>query len=150
MTADIVQLILHIQRNEFDLSITADDQPDLQNIQEHYQAPGGNFWVATIAGQIVGTVALLNLGKGDYSLRKMFVKSQFRGSSLGVASALLRYAESWALDRGAGAIYLGTTDRFLSAHRFYRKNNYRELPKSNLPESFPLMSVDTLFFVKSF
>jgi hypothetical protein len=43
-------------------------------------------------------------------------------------------------------IYLGTTAKFLAAHRFYEKNGFEELLQSELPARFPLMSVDTKFY----
>jgi predicted N-acetyltransferase YhbS len=46
-------------------------------------------------------------------------------------------------------IYLGTTDRFLAAHRFYAKSGFREIRASELPASFPRMAVDTRFFAIS-
>jgi len=33
----VIDLIVAIQRKEFDIPITADDQPDLKNIPEYYQ-----------------------------------------------------------------------------------------------------------------
>ncbi|HEY6530220.1 MAG TPA: GNAT family N-acetyltransferase [Cellvibrionaceae bacterium] len=146
----IISLILHIQREEFGLSITLSDQSDLQNISEFYIENGGGFWVSKQGANIVGTIALLNLGGGQYALRKMFVKSGFRGSECCVAKNLLVYAEKWALiQKKATAIYLGTTERFVAAHKFYRKNGYIELDESMLPTSFPVMFVDKLFFTKA-
>ncbi|HVN38503.1 MAG TPA: GNAT family N-acetyltransferase, partial [Myxococcota bacterium] len=38
------------------------------------------------------------------------------------------------------------TSKFLAAHRFYAKNGFREIAKSDLPPSFPVMAVDDRFF----
>jgi RimJ/RimL family protein N-acetyltransferase len=43
-------------------------------------------------------------------------------------------------------IYLGTTAEFLAAHRFYEKNGFKEIAKSQLPPAFPIMAVDTKFY----
>ena len=43
-------------------------------------------------------------------------------------------------------VYLGTTAKFLAAHRFYEKNGFVEIDHSELPESFPVMVVDTKFY----
>ncbi len=146
----IISLILNIQRDEFDLSITLNDQPDLKNIFEFYIESGGGFWVFKHGYNIVGTIALLNIGGGQYALRKMFVKANFRGAEYCVAKNLLLYAEKWALlQRETAEIYLGTTERFIAAHKFYRKNGYIELDKTMLPISFPIMCVDKLFFMKA-
>jgi GNAT superfamily N-acetyltransferase len=66
-----------------------------------------------------------------------------------VAGNLLQHAEKWAKEHGAKSIYLGTTERFHAAHRFYRKNGYGEVTWSVLPEDFPVMFVDKLFFAKA-
>lgn len=146
----IISLILNIQREEFNLSITLDDQPDLKNIFEFYLGSGGGFWVFKHGSSIVGTIALLNLGGGQYALRKMFVKASFRGAKYYVAKSLLMCAEKWALlQREAAEIYLGTTERFIAAHKFYQKNGYIELERTMLPSSFPIMFVDKLFFMKA-
>ena len=34
----VIDLIVAIQRNEYNIPITADDQPDLKNIPEYYQS----------------------------------------------------------------------------------------------------------------
>ena len=146
----VISLILHIQREEFGLSISLSDQPDLENIFEFYIENGGGFWISKHGESIVGTIALLNLGGGQYALRKMFVKTGFRGSEYCIAKNLLAHAEKWALiQKKATAIYLGTTERFIAAHKFYRKNGYIELEKAMLPTSFPVMFVDKLFFMKA-
>jgi N-acetylglutamate synthase-like GNAT family acetyltransferase len=48
--------------------------------------------------------------------------------------------------QGIKDIFLGTTDKFLAAHRFYEKNGFAEVSKSELPPSFPLMAVDSKFY----
>ncbi|HMG04893.1 MAG TPA: GNAT family N-acetyltransferase, partial [Chthoniobacterales bacterium] len=72
-------LIIGIQRDEFQIPITLEDQPDLQDIPAFYQQGAGNFWVAVSDGEVVGTVALLDLGNHQAALRKMFVHATHRG-----------------------------------------------------------------------
>lgn len=144
----VISLILNIQRNEFGLDITEGDQPDLKNIQSFYQRNGGNFWVAIAGDVVVGTVALLYIGDESFALRKMFVRKEYRGRQSDMAGKLLSVAENWARAECAKAIYLGTTERFHAAHRFYCKNDYIELTQNMLPEGFPVMFVDKIFFGK--
>lgn len=42
-TQEIVDLIIPIQREEFNIQLTVEDQPDLLTIQEEYINTGGNF-----------------------------------------------------------------------------------------------------------
>ncbi|WP_022667856.1 GNAT family N-acetyltransferase [Desulfospira joergensenii] len=142
----LIDLIVHIQQNEFGLPITADDQPDLTNIPEFYQSRKGNFWVAEHGDNVVGSIALLDIGNQMAALRKMFVRKDFRGGQTGTAKKLLQTLISWARAKDVKEIYLGTTPRFLAAHRFYEKNHFIEIEKQGLPESFPIMKVDTKFY----
>ena len=98
---------------------------------------------------VVGTVALMKLKNDIYSLRKMFVHANYRGSHSGLAGALLKTAENWAKSKSGVKIVLGTTEKFLAAHKFYSRNGYQPLAEAYLPADFPIMAVDKLFFGKS-
>lgn len=142
----VAAVILPVQQAEFGIPITLDDQPDLRDIEGFYQRGSGNFWVAQVDGQTVGTIALLDIGNKEAALRKMFVAAPYRGREFGVAKHLLNELLAWATRHGLQSIYLGTTSKFLAAHRFYEKNGFVELSKSSLPESFPVMEVDSKFY----
>jgi N-acetylglutamate synthase-like GNAT family acetyltransferase len=142
----IADVILPIQREEFGLAITLGDQPDLNAIKDFYQAGLGDFWVARADGRIVGTIGLRDIGGRRAALRKMFVAEAYRGRGYGVAARLLATLLSAAKARGISEIFLGTTARFLAAHRFYEKNGFAEIDPVALPESFPRMAVDTKFY----
>ena len=85
----IIDLILTIQRDEFGFDIRAEDQPDLLNIANFYQTGSGGFWVALSDGDVVGTIALRDIGNNQGALRKMFVKDTHRGGKTSVAFRLL-------------------------------------------------------------
>ncbi|WP_265945545.1 GNAT family N-acetyltransferase [Dechloromonas sp. A34] len=144
--AGVVSVILPIQQIEFEIPITLDAQPDLKDIPGFYQRGDGNFWVALEAGQVIGTLALLDIGNHQAALRKMFVASSHRGPEHGVARELLRTLLAWCHARGLRSVFLGTTAKFLAAHRFYEKNGFREIARESLPESFPVMAVDSKFY----
>lgn len=142
----VVALILPIQQGEFSIPITLDAQPDLRDIPGFYQQGDGNFWVALDGGEVVGTVALLDIGERQGALRKMFVSANRRGPAAGVAARLLATLCEWCQVRGVREVYLGTTDKFLAAHRFYAKQGFREITRAELPARFPVMEVDSRFF----
>ena len=146
LLSGVVDVILHIQQSEFSIPITLNAQPDLLDIPGYYQKGKGNFWVALNGSEVVGTIALLDIGGGQGALRKMFVKEQYRGPKQGVAGRLLRVLLDWCNVNDVGELYLGTTPKFLAAHRFYEKNGFAEIKQSELPVSFPIMSVDTKFY----
>jgi N-acetylglutamate synthase-like GNAT family acetyltransferase len=139
-------LIVRIQREEFQIPITLEDQPDLQNIPAYYQHGAGNFWVAISEGEVVGTIALLDLGNHQAALRKMFVHASYRGPAQGVSARLLETLLEWARARGVKEVYLGTTEKFLAAHRFYERNGFQQITSLELPLTFPKMAVDTRFY----
>jgi len=142
----IIDLILNIQRNEFKIPITKEDQPDLSDIPNFYQSGSGNFWVALCGNQVVGTISLIDIGNHQGALRKMFVKAEYRGSRYNISKMLLQKLIAWSKERSYQEIYLGTTEKFLAAHRFYEKNSFIQIAKETLPEPFPIMKVDTRFY----
>ena len=142
----VISLILSIQQDEFAVPITLEVQPDLLDIPGFYQRNDGNFWVAVEGRTMVGAIALLDIGHQQAALRKMFVACSHRGAGYGVAAELLRTLLAWCRARGVRSIFLGTTAKFLAAHRFYEKNGFREVVKETLPQRFPVMAVDTKFY----
>ncbi len=66
-----------------------------------------------------------------------------------MAQRLFQELLKWAGEKQLRRIYLGTTEQFLAAHRFHEKNGFLQIAKSNLPGSFPIMSVDTKFYCLS-
>ena len=144
----VIDLIVPIQQEEFNIPITAADQPDLQQIPTFYQKDNGNFWLAIAEGNVIGTIALLDIGNQQGALRKMFVHNNFRGKTYGAGQLLLDTLFAWAQQKSYTEIYLGTTAKFLAAHRFYEKNGFVEITVPELPVSFPRMEVDVKFYRK--
>jgi GNAT superfamily N-acetyltransferase len=143
---DVPNLILQIQNDEFSIPIDLDMQPDLKNIAGFYQRSNGNFWVATCDHQVVGTIGLLDIGNRQGALRKMFVHKNFRGKERGVGQKLLNTLFNWCRQKQFSEIFLGTTEQFVAAQRFYEKNGFREILKASLPKTFPVMTVDVKFY----
>lgn len=152
----VAALIVPIQRDEFEIAITRADQPDLADVDGFYRKGVGEFWVATPADanadeHVVGSIALIDIGADMGGnrigvIRKMFVASPFRGPELKVAQRLLRHLIEHARAHGLARLVLGTTDKFLAAHRFYEREGFRVIPAETLPEAFPRMAVDTRFY----
>ncbi len=141
-----IDLILNIQQLEFGIAIAIEEQPDLLKIPEFYQTGKGNFWIAVDGGKTIGTIALIDTGNNQAAIRKMFVRQDYRGKEFAVGQRLLDTLLSWAKRQSIRELYLGTTELFKAAHRFYEKNGFANIPKSDLPPSFPLMAVDTRFY----
>jgi GNAT superfamily N-acetyltransferase len=142
--------ILAIQRDEFGVEVTAEDQPDLREVRSVYQSGTGGFWVAerpnAKGGRIVGTIGLIGFGEREGALRKMFVAAEARGAGQGVGAQLLAMLIDHARAQGIKAVTLGTVEKLHAARRFYDKNGFVAVLPENLPAGFPRMPVDTHFY----
>ncbi|EGB14282.1 GCN5-related N-acetyltransferase [Pseudodesulfovibrio mercurii] len=142
----IVELITTIQIAEFGVATSAEKQPDLRTIPDYYQYGAGNFWLAFEGDELIGTIALKDVGDGVCALRKMFVKKAWRGRERGVAARLMRTLLDHARAHGVREIFLGTVDVYHAAHRFYEKSGFVEVPRSGVPALVPLMDVDVKYY----
>ncbi|BAV05111.1 N-acetylglutamate synthase, GNAT family [Filimonas lacunae] len=142
----IVNLILPIQQIEFNVPITLEKQQDLLDIEKHYIGPGGNFWGVIHDNEVVGTIALIATGHNAGAIRKMFVKKEFRGKELGIAQQLLDELLRYCQQNNITDLYLGTVEILKAAHRFYERNGFQKISKEDLPDYFPFMQPDTIFY----
>lgn len=126
--------VLSIQNDEFKLGFTNSEQPDLLDIEKFYR--NGNFWTARINGEIIGTIGLQNLDNSNGVLRKMFVRSDFRGTELKIAQMLFDTLLDFAASINLKMIWLDTPSIAVASHRFYEKNGFIQTDKLNLPESY--------------
>jgi GNAT superfamily N-acetyltransferase len=142
----IIDLVLPIQQHEFQVAITLEDQPDLHDIESAYISPGGNFWGAFNAKDLVGTIALLRTGEHTAALRKMFVRQAYRGKTHGVAGALLEILKEYCREKGITHLYLGTAPQLKAAQRFYEQNGFVQIAVEALPQEFRRMPPDKIFY----
>lgn len=145
-TEPLISLILDIQQNEFNLPIKREDQSDLEHIPEEFQQGNSNFWIAVDGDQLIGTIALTDLGQHKGALRKMFVHKDYRGATHGLAKKLLDTLITWAKEKQFSDLYLGTADALQAAHRFYEKNGFVSVPRNEVPDGKYIMAVDTKFY----
>lgn len=143
---EVIDLILNIQQNEFNVPITIEEQPDLRDVAHVYQTNKGNFWIALDekTEAVVGTIALIDGQKGLGAIRKMFVRADTRGS--GIAQKLLDELLEWAQKHEFSELMLGTIERLVAARKFYVRNDFSLIDAQDLPPHFPRMAVDTLFY----
>ena len=142
----IVDLILPIQQDEFQVPVTLADQPDLLDIEAAYLSGGGNFWGAFDGELLIGTIALLKAGERMAALRKMFVRQAYRGKASGVAGALLKTLEDYCVEEGITDLYLGTVSQLKAAQRFYERNGFERVAVEDLPPGFPRTTPDKIFY----
>lgn len=145
----IINLILKIQVEEFGFITTINDPPGLESIVSFYQLNGGNFWVALDGEDVVGTIGLRILSNGQAAMKRMYVAKDYRGKNYGIAKLLLNNLIDLCQQKKIKELYLGTRAAYLAAHRFYEKNEFREVLKAALPAEFPIASVDTKFYKRN-
>lgn len=146
-TQQVVDLILPIQRDEFNIDISIEDQPDLLSIQEDYIDTGGNFWIALSDSRVIGTIALVKLENHCGAIKKMFAAKEFRGEKQ-VGKKLLDTLVTYCKSQGYVRLYLGTVDVLKAAQKFYKKHDFQLIDKSEMPKDYHLMDVDTVFFMR--
>lgn len=103
------------------------DDDDLSNIKEIYSGKG-NFWVALDGEDVVGTVAVRDMGNNIAKLKRMFVLVEYHGS--GIGKELLDCALDFAKKQGFTKIILNTHLLMHRAHRFYEKNGFIQTDKT--------------------
>ncbi len=143
----VIELVLRIQNDEFQLGITLSDQPDLSHINASYRDKGGGFWVAEKAGAIVGCVGLMALSPEIGVLKKFFVAQAFRGHEKGISSALFSALISFAPTRGLKSIVLDTPSVATRSHAFYRRAGFRPISKDELPVPYEYPDRNSLLFM---
>ena len=100
---------------------------DLSDVERHYLAPGGGFWVVEDGrGRIVGTCGLW-LDPDDPArceLRKMYLLPDWRGRGLG--GQLLEVALAHARTTGRTRVELETNRAMTAAIGLYESRGFRE------------------------
>jgi GNAT superfamily N-acetyltransferase len=142
----ILGLILPIQQIEFNVPITLEDQPDLLDIATHYYHTGGGFWGAKIDDELIGTIALIATENNAGTIRKMFVKKEYRGKETGTAQLLLNTLINYSREAEIKDLYLGTVDMLKAAHRFYERNGFERRTSEEMPSCFRRMGGENLYY----
>lgn len=98
---------------------------DVLQVEEHYLATGGEFWVIEHQSQIVGTGAYypVHRGKKAVEIRKMYLLPSVRG--LGVGKYLLEQLEAAISSRGFQQIWIETASVLVEAVKLYESNGYQ-------------------------
>lgn len=94
---------------------------DLDDAPVSYAA----LWIATQEDDVVGSVALRDLGDGTVELKRMYLRPDARGRGLG--KGLLRVALDWARAHEMHAVRLDTSERMVAAQRLYEAHGFRRV-----------------------
>ncbi|MFX0092254.1 MAG: GNAT family N-acetyltransferase [Candidatus Hodarchaeota archaeon] len=95
---------------------------DLHNVHSSYSKNKGKFWVIDHNNEIIGMVGIVLLEDTIAELKRMRVKSTYRGQGLG--KKLLTTAENYCRGLGITEIVLSTAKRLKIARKLYESNDY--------------------------
>jgi DNA-binding MarR family transcriptional regulator/GNAT superfamily N-acetyltransferase len=98
------------------------DREMLGDPERHVLAPGGAIFFARLAGEVIGTCALLCESPGVYELSKMGVDETFRG--MGAGRVLLAAAIAEFHRRGGQELFLESNSRLKTALRMYQQAGF--------------------------
>lgn len=144
----IIDLILKIQNDEYNINLSIDEQMDLLNIENEYVSNGGNFWITIdCEDNVIGTIGLLKLTDDVAVLKKFFVDSRFRGKDYSFGAKLYDKLLSFAKRKGFRYIILDTPSVATRSHNFYRKVGFRVIEKEELPAQYTYPDRDSLLFL---
>lgn len=128
---DIISLILGIQNGEAGINLSLEEQPDLLDIRKNYQENGGEFWIALSEGQLIGTIGLMMKERQCATMKKFFVKKEFRSRKVGLAlyHELIKFAKASDVRH----IILDTPSVAKASHKFYEKAGFHKVRAAQLP-----------------
>lgn len=102
------------------------DYEILQDPDTHLIRKGGRIFMASVNGEMVGTVGLKYLGPGVFELTKMAVDEKHQGKKIG--RALAEAAIAGAKGSGAQKIILYSNTKLHPAMALYHHLGFKEIP----------------------
>ena len=142
---EVIFLILDIQNNEAKISLSLEEQSDLNDIEHCYQAKGGEFWVALDEGKVIGTLGIMMRENHYAVMKKFFVKVEYRSKKVGLE--LYRQLIYFAKDAGVKHIILDTPSVAKASHKFYEKAGFYKTDVENLPVPYVYPDRDSILYM---
>lgn len=144
---EVINLILHVQNVEYGVGISAEEQPDILDIQSNYINDGGNFWVAlNDNGEVVGSIGLQKKTNEVAVLKKFFVYKDYRGKEFGIGKGLYQALLDFANKQGFLKVILDTPSKATRSHSFYKKVGFKKIDKEDLPIQYDYPDRNSLIF----
>jgi len=126
----VSRLINAIMADEFSADQAAYPTDDIDDIPRSYGGLGEAFFVATIDGQIVGTVAIKKEDERIALMRRLFVDRKHRKKQIGVK--LIERAVEFCEELGYGEMIFKTTSRMQAAILVCQKMGFVQRAKIEL------------------
>jgi len=110
-------------RQAFETYVDRSLAEEMGRVGAYYAERKGGFWVAVREGKVAGMFGLEPASADALELRRMYVAPAAR--RLGLARAMLRFAEDESRRRGAARLELSTSELQPAALELYRRAGYR-------------------------
>ena len=120
--ADGIRGLVADTLGEFDFELDPEFDADLDDPAVVYAA----MWVAVEGDEVIGSVALRDLGAGTVELKRMYLRPAARGRGLG--KQLLALALEWSREHGFDRVRLDTSERMVAAQRLYEAHGFVRVP----------------------
>lgn len=121
---EVNNFIISVFVDEYGFEEYRNELNEQKNIE--YIENGGNFWVAfDDDDNVIGTVALVKHNQTEAELKKLYVRSDYRGRGLSkeLYSKVLEKSKKEDYKR----IFLGTYDKLETAINFYLKRGFTKI-----------------------
>ena len=121
---EVNNFIISVFVDEYGFEEYRNELNEQKNIE--YIENGGNFWVAfDDDDNVIGTVALVKHNQTEAELKKLYVRSDYRGRGLSkeLYSKVLEESKKEDYKR----IFLGTYDKLETAINFYLKRGFTKI-----------------------
>ena len=102
------------------------DSEILEHPRDQVVEPGGQIFMALVAGLAAGTVALIPASEGVLELTKMAVSPEFQG--MGIGDRLMEKCVEYASHGEFRTIFLESHTSLQPALALYRKHGFVEVP----------------------
>lgn len=97
------------------------EEPQLNYIATYFSGKGGEFWVAELDDETVGSIGYTHQNS-EFELKHLYVDGEVRRR--GIASSLCQLVETAAATKGVQKIKLWTDTRFQEAHNLYERRGF--------------------------
>lgn len=145
----VIALILYLQNFGTGVSLSLDEQPDMNDIRNYYLKDGGGFWIAVDdTDDVIGTLGLMRKSGNCGVLKKFFVAPAWRGRERGVSGGLFAMLMEHAQKCGMKQIILDSPSVCHRAHEFYRKMGFELIGREQLPVQYDYPDRNSLLFLK--
>ena len=98
-------------------------------------------------GKIVGIIATRQFSQDITIIRRFIILKEYRRDGIGTLLFVKAYLQ--ALKNKSKQVMLASVTSWQSACQFYRKIGMEEIPMADLPNNFPRMSNNDIFFKKN-